>query len=272
MKSDDLLKNIKKLIEPLQEKFHALIPDMEQEVNYIIRNKIRDIDRIEKLADALTNAHNMVDVKYLFDKLMNYYSTFEKSNAQEQKRFFKDMFDNEDQVLLQDTKNEINDEIPLYKTALEIIKNGKNRLELEISMRVNKTFWELGKLLNTQLNGKKSNSKEFKKIISEMSCEIRKKEKSDLLFTEEHLKETHYFYKLFPDFSKSPRLLSWSYYHLIFSKVNKKDWLKYISYSESKRLSYENLKQIIEEGMKITNLIKNKSENEGFIIELPFKN
>src|SRR5690606_38392541 len=96
MCNDELVENIKVLIEPVREKFRALIPDLEQQVDYIIRNNVRNNNEIEHILDFLLDANMMIDVEYLFEKLVDYYSGFSLKNANSYRKFYQEMVEDED--------------------------------------------------------------------------------------------------------------------------------------------------------------------------------
>lgn len=96
MEYSELIKNISKISKLTQKKFKKLIPELEQQVNFVIENKIDDINKIEHLLDDIINFHYILDVESLFSKLINYYSIIDKEGATDYQIIFNEAFNEED--------------------------------------------------------------------------------------------------------------------------------------------------------------------------------
>lgn len=72
------------------------IPQLEQQVDFIIENKVTDINKIEHLIDSIINFHYVVDVENLFYKIINYYESLDKEGSIFYQNYFNETFKLED--------------------------------------------------------------------------------------------------------------------------------------------------------------------------------
>lgn len=76
--------------------FDSLYPQLEQELNDIITNKITDEDKIEHLFDNILNMCFMKDGSKLYKKLCQYYYAIDKESTLSYIESYNDFFDEED--------------------------------------------------------------------------------------------------------------------------------------------------------------------------------
>lgn len=92
MKYSELINDISKILKTTEKKFKKLTPELEQQVDFIIENKVTDINKIEHLIDNIIDFHYVVDVENLFYKLINYYESLDKEGSIFYKNYFNETF------------------------------------------------------------------------------------------------------------------------------------------------------------------------------------
>ena len=92
------MNDVSKIVEELRE----LILEMKRlqeeslsivisDIEFIIKNNVKDIKRIENLLDRLLNIGMIVDVDYVYYKFLDYYSKINNDNACEYKKYYLDL-------------------------------------------------------------------------------------------------------------------------------------------------------------------------------------
>ena len=90
--------------------FDSVYPQLEQELNDIIANKITNEDRIGHLFDNILNMCFMKDGSELYKRLCQYYYTIDKDSTLSYIESYNDFFDEEDALdidaILAETKSD----------------------------------------------------------------------------------------------------------------------------------------------------------------------
>lgn len=88
MEYKELVETISDSIKGLQSQVKTLVPSLEERVDFIIKNEIKDINEIEHLLDDITNFHYILDLECLFYKLNDYFFKVNKKAASWYKKYF----------------------------------------------------------------------------------------------------------------------------------------------------------------------------------------
>ncbi len=81
---------LKKIIKNSIEKANSLIPEVEKEIDEIIKNKVSDKNKIELTLDYLM--HPLLENQ--FNKLLEYYKTVDALKAKEYKKIWNEFYSN----------------------------------------------------------------------------------------------------------------------------------------------------------------------------------
>ncbi len=81
---------LEKIIKESIKKVNSLIPEVEKEINEIIKNKVSDKNKIELTLDYLI--HPLLENQ--FNKLLEYYKTIDDLKAKEYKKIWNEFYSN----------------------------------------------------------------------------------------------------------------------------------------------------------------------------------
>jgi hypothetical protein len=79
--SDALLNQLKEIIQTFQQSLQSHLPELECEINAIIKNKVQNKNTIEYNLDVLISLIDMGVGNELFIKLLDYYKTIDAEGA-----------------------------------------------------------------------------------------------------------------------------------------------------------------------------------------------
>ena len=84
---EDLREPILKIKKLQEESLSIVISD----IDFIIKNNVKDKNKIENLLDKLLNIGMLVDVDDVYYKFLDYYKTINKYNAEEYRKYYLDL-------------------------------------------------------------------------------------------------------------------------------------------------------------------------------------
>jgi len=90
------MKNLLKQIGQILGEVDKNLDVLDREIDYIIKNEIRDIRRIESLLDIILDYVLWDKGKIQFEKLNNYYSTFREEFSADYRRVYHEILDLEE--------------------------------------------------------------------------------------------------------------------------------------------------------------------------------
>ena len=89
------LNNIRKMVDNLKKQMEANLPLITSEIDSIIENKVTSIRDIEHLLDTLLDYLQLGVGDAEFKRLNAYYASFNKENADEYDKLYKNLFEEE---------------------------------------------------------------------------------------------------------------------------------------------------------------------------------